>query len=68
MANFIDMLETLLYASFKGMKCMPGVLARLCKSAEELCTFLKCKEVKYLLRLKSKVVLESMSISCLEKI
>ena len=52
MANFADRLETLFCASFKGIMYIPGVLARLCKNAEELCTFLKCKEVQCILRLK----------------
>ena len=57
MADFVDRLETLFCASFKGIMYMPGVLERLCKSAEELCTFLKCKEVKCFLSLKSMVKL-----------
>ena len=57
MANFVDRLETLFCASFVGIMYIPGVLARLCKSAEDLCTFLKCKEVQCFLRLKSMVKL-----------
>ena len=57
MANFVDRLETLFCASFKGIICMPSVLARLCKSAEEICTFLKFKEVQCFMGLKGMVML-----------
>ena len=57
MANFVDRLGTLFCASFKGIMYMPGVLARLCKSIKELCTFTECKEVQCFLRSKSLVKL-----------
>ena len=36
---------------------MPNVLARLCKCADDFCTFLKCKKVKCSLLMKSMVKL-----------
>ena len=49
---------------------MPGVLARLCKSEEELCTFLKCERGTVFPEIEKygKVVHESMHISSPDKI
>ena len=57
MVSFVGKLETLFCARFEGIIYMPLVLARLCKSVDEICTFLKCKEVQCCLRLKSMVKL-----------
>ena len=46
MITFVDTLETLFSDIFEGIIHMPHVLARLCKCADDFCTFLKCKEVK----------------------
>ena len=48
MITFVDRLETLFSGIFEGIIHMPYVLARLCKCADDFCTFLKCKEVKFL--------------------
>ena len=68
--TFLDRLETLFSGIFEGIIHMPHVLARLCKCAHDFCTFLKCKEVKCYLQLKSmlKMYPESMNISWFEKI
>ena len=69
MANFVDRLETVFCVSFEGINYIPGVLARLYKSAEAFCTFLKCKEVVFLeIEEYGKVVHESMHISCPKKV
>ena len=57
MITFVDRLETLFSGIFEGIIHIPHVLARLCKCADDLCTFLKCKEVKCSLWLKSMVKL-----------
>ena len=46
MITFVDRLETLFCGIFEGIIHMPHVLARLCKCADDFCTFLKCKEVQ----------------------
>ena len=57
MITFVDRLETLFSGIFEGIIYMPHVLTRLCKCADDFCTFLKCKEVKCSLQLKSIVKL-----------
>ena len=57
MVSFVDKLETLFCSIFDGIIYMPHVLARLSKSPDEICTFLKCKEVPCCLQLKSMVKL-----------
>ena len=57
MVGFVDKLETIFCTIFEGIIYMPHVLARLCKSADETCTFLKCMEVPCYLQLKSMVKL-----------
>ena len=47
MITFVDRLETLFCGIFEGIIHMQHVLARLCKCADDFCTFLKSKEVKY---------------------
>ena len=46
MITFIDRLKRLFSGIFEGIIHMPHVLARLCKCADDFCTFLKCKEVQ----------------------
>ena len=46
MITFVDRLETLFSGISEGIIHMPHVLARLCKYADDFCTFLKCKEVQ----------------------
>ena len=55
MITFVDRLETLFSGISKGIIHMLHVLARLCKCADDFCTFLKYKEVKCSLQLKSMV-------------
>ena len=55
--TFADSLETLFSGIFEGIIHMPHVLARLYKCADDFYTFLKCKEVKCSLQLKSMVML-----------
>ena len=57
MITFVERLETLFSGILEGIIHMPHVLARLCKCAHDFCTFLKCKEVKCSLQLKSMVKL-----------
>ena len=55
MIAIVDRLETLFCGNFEGIIHMPHVLARLCKCADDFCTFLKCKEVQCPMLLKSMV-------------
>ena len=55
MITFVDRLETLFCGFFEGIIHMPHVLARLCKCSDDFWAFLKCKEVKCFLWLKSMV-------------
>ena len=57
MITFVDKLETLFCGIFEGIIHMPHVLARLCKCADDFCTFLKCKVVQCSLLLKRMVKL-----------
>ena len=57
MMTFVDRLETLFSGIFEGIIHMPRVVARLCKCVDNFYTFLKCKEVKCSLQLKSMVKL-----------
>ena len=57
MITFVDRLETLFCGIFEGIIHIPHILARLCKCADDFCTFLKCKEVQCSLQLKSIVKL-----------
>ena len=57
MITFVDRLETLFCGIFEGIIHMPHVLARLCKCADNFCTFLKCKVVQCSLQLKCMVKL-----------
>ena len=68
--SFVGTLETLFSGIFEGIIHMPHVLARLCKCADDFYTFLKCKDVKCSVQLKSmvKLYMKIMNISCFEKI
>ena len=44
--TFVERPETLFSGIIVGIIHMPHVLARLCKCADDFCTFLKCKEMK----------------------
>ena len=57
MANFVEHLETMFCAIFEGIIHMSFVLNRLCKSAEEYCKFLSCKQEKCSVRIRSMVKL-----------
>ena len=70
MTTFVGRLETLFSGISEGIIHMLHVLARLCKCADDFCTFLKCKEVKCssVIEKYGKVLHESMNISCFDKI
>ena len=53
MVSFVQNIENIFCATFEQIIYMPFLLARLCKSADEECQFLNCKELKCLQRLKS---------------
>ena len=55
MANFVEHIETMFCASFEGIIHMSFVLDRQCKSAEEYCNFLLCKQEKCSVRIRSMV-------------
>ena len=57
MITFVDRLAMLFGGIFEGIIHMPHVLERLCKCADDFCTFLKCTEVQCSLQLKSMVKL-----------
>ena len=57
MVNFVENLENMFCALFKGIVHMPFLLTRLCKSAEEYFQFLTCTEIKCKLRVKNMVKL-----------
>ena len=57
MITFVDKLEILFSGSSEGIIHKPHILARLCKCADDFYTFLKCKEVKCSMQLKSMVKL-----------
>ena len=46
MITFADRIETPFSDIFESIIHMPHELTRLCKFADDFCTFLKCKEVK----------------------
>ena len=53
MVSFVQKIEEIFCGTFEQIIYMPFLLARLCKSADEECQFLKCKELKCSHRLKS---------------
>ena len=57
MAHFVEHLETMFCAIFEGIIHMSFVLNTLCKSAEEYCKLLSCKQEKCSVRIRSMVKL-----------
>ena len=57
MVTFVDNFKSRFSAIFEWIFYMPHVLARLCKSADEVCTFLESKAVQCCLQLKGVVKL-----------
>ena len=57
MANFVVHLKTMFCPIFEGIIHMSFVLNRLCKSVEEYCKFLSCKQERCSVRIKSMVKL-----------